>query len=651
MVKVKRFLGNPVLNPNPKSLWEAEAAFNGCIAQDEDTFHMVYRAVSTGKKVKGHQMEQSTVGHALSFDRIQFLNRHQLIYPEFEWEQFGCEDPRVTKLNNTFYITYTALSDYPHTAAGIHCAIAKTTDFRIVTDKHLVTPFNAKAMALFPETINGKIAVIFAAHTDEPPAKICIAQLDHEEDLWNPDWWNNWHKDIDTHALSLLRSKQDHVEVGAPPIKTKAGWLLLYCYISNYFQSSKVFGIEAIMLDIKDPTKVIGRTTSPLLTPERDYEIYGKVPNVIFPTGAVLFHNDVGLYYGGADTNVCLATFSLDELLKEMLPAETFQSLQPKKAEVVRYSGNPIISPIPDHVWENKFTLNPGAILLGGKVHLYYRAQGTDETSVFGYATTRDGFHIDERLDQPVYVPRESFEMKTHPGFSGVEDARLIQIGNRVFTTYTAYDGSNPPRIAMSTISVEEFLAREWKKWTKPILISPPGQDDKDCVIFPEKVRGKYVIIHRFSPNIWIDFMDDLESFGEENDLWLGGKILMKPRRGKWDNEKVGISPPVIKTKDGWLMIYHAISKQDLKYRHGVVLLDLEYPDKIIARLDRPILEPETPYENNGLRPGTTFANGAVVMGEELFLYYGGADTFTAVATINLPALLAELRENRIKAK
>src|SRR5690606_5150522 len=141
----------------------------------------------------------------------------------------------------------------------VACALSK--DLETIDEKHLVTPFNAKAMALFPERVGGKITVILTAHTDEPPAKIVIAQADRLEELWDLSFWENWHARIDDNRLNPLRSEQDHVEVGSAPIKTKEGWLVFYSYIEHYFGGGqRVFGIEAMLLDLEDPRIIRGKT-------------------------------------------------------------------------------------------------------------------------------------------------------------------------------------------------------------------------------------------------------------------------------------------------------------------------------------------------------------------------------------------------------
>ena len=622
MLIVKRHWENPVLKPDKENSWEEVGAFNASLAKNKDYYHTVYRAMSSANL--------STIGYAKTKDAVHFTDKRQLIKPEYDWEKYGCEDPRVTKLGDKYFIFYTALSAFPFSAEGIKLGVATTHDFKNI-EKHPVTTFNSKAMAVFPEKINGKIYAILTVDTDRPPAKISIASFDNEKQIWSPDYWEKWYANLEPHTLHLLRNANDHIEVGAPPIKTKFGWLIIYSYIKNYLSSPRTFGIEALLLDLKNPLKIVGRTKDAFLTPDDDYELYGNVPNIVFPSGAVVVGDKLYIYYGAADTTVALATVKLDDLLAEILSSP--EDREGRKIKLERFKGNPIIKPIPEHTWESKYTLNPAAIYEDKKVHIVYRAMGADDTSVFGYAVSHDGLRIDERLAEPIYTPRESFEKKAKPGFSGCEDPRITKIDDKYYMCYTAYDAKNPWRVALTSISVDDFLNKRWN-WKKPVLISPPGVDDKNACIFPEKIRGKYVILHRIDPCIWIDFVDDLE-FGK--DEWVKGDILLGPREGKWDSEKVGIGGPPIKTKEGWFLFYHGLSKEDKKYRLGAVLLNLKYPDQIIARIDYPILEPEEDYETKGLRPNTVFSCGNVVIKGKVYVYYGAADHVVGVATMDFP--------------
>jgi len=334
-----------------------------------------------------------------------------------------------------------------------------------------------------------------------------------------------------------------------------------------------------------------------------------------------------------------------------------------------RFHGNPILEPKPKYRWESKATFNPGALYEAGKVHLVYRAIGDSDVSVLGYASSVDGFHINERLNKPIYVPREPFEgvglmhtAATHPeviyfsaedaveevsyvsgggGWGGCEDPRLTKIDDRVFMTYVAFDGYSPPRVALTSIRINDFLAKSWQ-WQTPVLISPPGVVDKNACILPEKINSKYVIFHRIFPDILIDFVDDLDFDGKTR--FLKGEFRIRPRASYWDSRKVGAGAPPIKTKDGWFLIYNGIGERDPgRYKIGAMLLDLKDPTRVLACSKEPILEPEAWYENEGWKSGVVYPCGAVVISGRLLVYYGGADRVACVASANLNELLDHL--------
>lgn len=637
MATLTRIPENPILSPNPDHEWEHDGAFNGCVAYVDGIYHMVYRALSSTKEHQGISMKVSSIGYAKSVDGVHFTEQRQIIVPTEDWEKYGCEDPRITYMDGKFYIFYTALSVYPFAAYGIKLAVAVTIDFQNF-DKHPVTTFNSKAMGLFPEKIDGKYAALLTINTDLPPAKIALALFDKPEDMWSEHYWKNWYDNANEKLLHLLRDARDQVELGAPPIKTDNGWLVIYSYIKNYMTNDKDFGIEAVLLDLHDPRKVIGRTTLPMLTPEETYELEGDVPKVIFPSGAIVKQDRLYVYYGAADTRVALASMHLASLLDELRPVDNLPSTPDANGkQFIRFEGNPIMKPLPEFDWEKMGTFNPAAIYEGGKFHILYRAQSADGTSTVGYATSTDGFHIDKRLPEPIYTPREGFEQKSHPsGNSGCEDPRITRIDERLYMTYTAYDGTNPPRVALTSIALQDFLQENWN-WEKPKLISPPGVDDKDACIV-KRVKGEgYVAFHRLGDAMWVDFLRDLD-FPEKK--YLTGGIIAQARKDKWDNVKVGIAAPPLETEKGWLLLYHGVSQPGFVYKVGAMLLDYDDPKKILGRTDEPIFEPAEQYELEGVVPNVVFPCGAAIKDGVIYMYYGGADTVLGVATMPVSSLL-----------
>ena len=334
------------------------------------------------------------------------------------------------------------------------------------------------------------------------------------------------------------------------------------------------------------------------------------------------------------------------------LPKSTHKTLFTKPQE------NPIISPKTENSWESWQTFNPGVILLDGKIHFLYRAMGEDGVSRLGYAASSDGLHIEERLPEPVYThefQERSFNIFSYlsgGGWGGSEDPRLVRVGEEenLYMIYTAC-GDGELRVALTSIKMRDFLNKKWK-WQKPFIISPPGQVHKNWVLFPEKIKGRYAILHSVNPEISIEYLDNLE-FEDTKHIYRqhGGKL----RKNCWDNWVRGAGPPPVKTKYGWLLFYHALNDKDFgKYKVGAMLLDLRDPAKILHRSKKPVLEPEENYENNGAKPGIVYMSGAVVKDEELLTYYGGADNYVCVAHANLDEFLESLikeKNPRLKTK
>ncbi len=631
MFTVKRAESNPQISPTKEHFWEATAAFNWCPVKEGKNTYVVYRAVSDNEIFKDQKIQLSIIARAETLNGRDFKKREPFIVPEKDFEKFGCEDPRVTKFGDTYYIFYTALSKYPFSAEGIKVAVALSKDMKTIQEKHLVTPFNAKAMTLFPEKINGKMVALLTVNTDLPPSEIAYVEFPKPEDMYSEIFWKDWYKKLPTNKLNIRRNADEQVELGAPPLKTKKGWLVIYSHISKYAEGRPVFGIEALLLDLNDPRIIIGRTPGAFIVPETYYEFTGFVPHVVFPSGALISGNNLEIYYGAADTHCAKASIPLDNFLN---------TLDPKtKHPVERFPNNPIISPRVGKDFEAGGTLNPAAIDLGGKVHLLYRASTNKNVSTIGYASSKDGIKIDEISDSPIYEARTNFEGKGRVENGGCEDPRIIKIGDKLYMTYTAYDGKTP-QVAVSSISCDSFLKKQWGKWSDPQAISIPGVADKDACIIEEKINGEYFIFHRIDGTVCVDSFPDLDFSKQKINKCI--EIII-PREGTWESLKVGIASPPIKTKEGWLLFYHGIS-ETRTYRVGAVLLDLKNPTTIKARLALPILEPEKDYEKTGVVSRVVFPCGAVMRKGIIYLYYGAADKVVCGAKVKLSSMLKMLK-------
>ena len=291
MFVVRRNPENPILSPRREHPWEAVATYNPSVVRTKEGIRLYYRALSSPDALMSPSAGKSTIGTAFSEDGVHFHSREQVIMPEEPWEAYGCEDPRATFFEGKWYVFYTALGGYPFGPDNIKVGVAIGDAPNRLSEKHLVTPFNAKAATLFPKRIDGDIVLLLTAHTDwteaRPRPTIAVARAKNIEDFWSQDFWKTWHDTLEKNALpNLRRSEDDHVEVGAPPLLTPDGWLLVYSYIEHYYDERKrVFSFEALLLDQADPRRVLGRTY-PFFVPEEIYERYGLVPNIVFPSGA-----------------------------------------------------------------------------------------------------------------------------------------------------------------------------------------------------------------------------------------------------------------------------------------------------------------------------------------------------------------------------
>ena len=339
--------------------------------------------------------------------------------------------------------------------------------------------------------------------------------------------------------------------------------------------------------------------------------------------------------------------------------------------KLLRYAGNPILKPDPKLAWEGAYTCNPGAWYDGERVSLLYRAgPDTDEHPIyFGLATSTDGFRFRRASRVPVFGPSAD-------GFDAgcVEDARIVRFGDDYMVTYAtrafppgAYwrktiplNAFNPPISADAPIAARSnltrsglALTRDFRTWLRMGPITDATVDDRDVILFPEKIGGKFMMLHRPAewvgnghgcrePSIWIASSPDLLD-------WKDHRLLATPAYA-WEEMKIGGGTPPLRTSRGWLFLYHGVDRKRV-YLTGAMLLDLKDPTRILARLPEPVLEPEMPYERDGIVPNVVFPTGNIVMGDRLMVYYGGADKVCCVATASVRALLAHLLRHPWKAK
>jgi predicted GH43/DUF377 family glycosyl hydrolase len=334
-----------------------------------------------------------------------------------------------------------------------------------------------------------------------------------------------------------------------------------------------------------------------------------------------------------------------------------------------RFDGNPILTAHPGHPWEDLAVFNPGAWQdeLTGEVWLLYRAaeSGPEYKCWFGLAKSRDGFQFERVSDQPVLSP--SIE-----GYDGatIQDPRVIKMGDWFYVTYAcrhfpfgqfwkpevrqrfARPNCPPefPRYLRENATLTAVaMTRDFKQWIRAGYLTDPLLDDRDAILFPEKIGGKFWLMHRplewvgpaygsEQPCAWIKCADDLLALPA-----AASRPLIR-QKYPWEAGKLGINTPPIRTPYGWFTLYHAVGP-DKYYRIGALLLDLEDPSIVRHRTPDWILQPEADYEIEGFYRGCCFPCGTVVRGGRLFVYYGAADKCCALATCDFGALLDHLRQ------
>ncbi len=338
-----------------------------------------------------------------------------------------------------------------------------------------------------------------------------------------------------------------------------------------------------------------------------------------------------------------------------------------------KFENNPILSPNPGNEWEELVTCNPGVVYDNGTYYMLYRAAGNDKDHVirFGLATSTDGFNFKRASDKPVFGPSED-----GPDSGCVEDPRIVKFADDFFVTYAyrayppgqywtyEHDVVNVPECSeYMPAAIRKNIGNTGLAVTKDFIhyrrlgrITSPALDDRDVIIFPEKIGGKFTMLHRpkqfvgeeygtMHPAVWIKFSDDLLAWEDKD-----SHLLLTGFENTWE-EKIGGSTPPILTDAGWLMLYHGVEHGGTgHYRVGAVLLDKENPLDILGRTTEPILEPEEEYELNGYYNGCVFPTGNVIVDNNLLVYYGCADKHIGLATCELSQLLEHLQSPECKA-
>lgn len=323
-------------------LFEDEGVLNPAVYQDGNTIHIFYRALRKGN--------YSTIGYCKLDGPLNLVERLNipLLSPQFEYEAHGIEDPRIVKIEELYYLTFTAYD-------GINAmgALATSTDMKSFERHGIIVPqftyeefrrlaeCNAhlnekyerfhvhnniqnnpdkkmllwdKNLIFFPRKINSKLYFLHRIRPD-----IQIASVNNIQDL-TKDFWTNYFLHLQENIILSPKYKHEisYIGGGCPPIETEHGWLLIYHGVHDT-SAGYVYSACAALLDLENPAKELVRLPYALFKPELSWELKGEVNNVVFPTGTALFNDTLYIYYGAADKRIACASLSLKELLTELI--------------------------------------------------------------------------------------------------------------------------------------------------------------------------------------------------------------------------------------------------------------------------------------------------------------------------------------------
>ncbi|PJA54052.1 MAG: pesticidal protein Cry7Aa [Candidatus Marinimicrobia bacterium CG_4_9_14_3_um_filter_48_9] len=340
MIEVKK---EGILLTKTNLEFENEGVLNPAAIREGDNVHLFYRAVRKGN--------HSTIGYCRLDGPLTIAERWEVPFmtPEFDYESQGVEDPRIVKIDDLYYMTYTA---YDGTSA--RGALATSKDLQHFKKQGIIVPpityaefvFLAesagkvneryyrnqkfyyqeadpekkimlwdKNVVFFPRRINGKLVFL---HRIRPG--IQIVSVNELKDLTKA-FWKNYFLNLEQHIVldPLYDHESNYVGSGCPPIETEHGWLLIYHGAEETNRGIVYSACAAALLDINDPGRVIARLPYALFSPEYEWERRGEVNNVVFPTGTAQFGDTLYIYYGAADERIACASLSFSALVEELL--------------------------------------------------------------------------------------------------------------------------------------------------------------------------------------------------------------------------------------------------------------------------------------------------------------------------------------------
>jgi len=322
--------------------FENEGVLNPAVIRDGDSVHMYYRAVQMGN--------HSSIGYCRLDGPLNVVERWEkpLMVPEFDYETHGVEDARITKIDDTYYMSYTG-----YDGTNARGALATSKDLKNFEKQGLIVPpityanfvflvesagkvnenyylnhtfyYQAadlekkmllwdKNVVFFPRKINGKFVFL---HRIRPGIQlVSVAKLEELTSFFWEQYFENFQEHI------VLDPKHQHessyIGSGCPPIETEQGWLLIYHGVEKT-EKGLVYSACAAMLDLENPLIEIARLPQALFSPQLDWELIGEVNNVVFPTGTALFGDTLFIYYGAADSVIATASLSILDLVEELL--------------------------------------------------------------------------------------------------------------------------------------------------------------------------------------------------------------------------------------------------------------------------------------------------------------------------------------------
>ncbi|MBN1482589.1 glycosidase [candidate division KSB1 bacterium] len=336
-----------------------------------------------------------------------------------------------------------------------------------------------------------------------------------------------------------------------------------------------------------------------------------------------------------------------------------------KRPIFLRHTLNPVIRPgLFD--WRMAVTFNPGVIYEDGTFYLYERTAGGLRPfhCYIGLLESKDGLSFRHVSNEPVWTPEMAGSR-----FGSVQDPRIVKIDEIYYMTYAfrpyawncyptglgipesseakypGFSGDSKDNQTRSGIAISKDRMH-WQHFCWP---TPKEMDDRDVILFPEKINGQYVLLRRPQGYVGPDVKPGRAAmhicFSDNLLEWSEPQLLIEPQFS-WEGQRIGGAAPPIKTSAGWLTLYHGVEEvhpptRHVVYRVGAMLLDVQDPRQVIARSPHFVLEPETYYEKIGLYiPDVIFPTGAVVVDKDIYIYYGCCDTTIGLAIVNLEELV-----------